>query len=260
MSIKLMSQVWELDLPQNEKIVLLCFADFADDSGRCWPSIRRVAWKTGYSPRNMKRIVNALRQKGLLEEIRAAAPHFPTIYRVNPDRGDKLSPLESIGSDTPVTPGVTNCPSRGDTPVTQTTKEPSLNRQGERAPAREVPKGWKPAAETVTQAETEKLPHSPANVSKFISLARSKGSTFVDVDAGYLLFLQREVEFNRGGGNGNGNGSRAGGAHQLRDKNDSELYRMAQDRGLHTHGKSRDELITAITRHDAAAAREVCHG
>lgn len=99
MSVRKMAEVWELDLPQNEKFVLLAFADFADDEGRCYPSMRRIAWKTGYHERHIKRIMVGLRDRGLLEVMRPASPTFPAIYRVMPARGTRLSPLETAGGD-----------------------------------------------------------------------------------------------------------------------------------------------------------------
>lgn len=123
-----MAQVWELDLPQNEKFVLLAFADFADDDGRCYPSIRRIAWKTGYDARQIKRLLSNLRSKGLLRVHRNALPNFPVVYLVVTAAGDKLTPLQPRGGDIlslpglelgqNVTPGVTDLTGRGDTHVT----------------------------------------------------------------------------------------------------------------------------------------------
>ena len=36
MSIKIMSQVWELDLPHNAQSIFLALADHADDDGYCY--------------------------------------------------------------------------------------------------------------------------------------------------------------------------------------------------------------------------------
>ena len=66
MSIKIMSAIWELDLPRDEKIVALAFADHADDLGRCWPGIDRIAWKCGYSDRSVQRKIGALKDRGIL--------------------------------------------------------------------------------------------------------------------------------------------------------------------------------------------------
>ncbi len=91
-----MSLVWELDLPQNLKFVLLGFADHANDNGLCWPSIKRIAWKSGYSERQVQHIVRKLRDKhGLLEAVRyeRGGRGLATVYRVRSERGKKLSPF-----------------------------------------------------------------------------------------------------------------------------------------------------------------------
>jgi len=70
MSVEMMSQCWRLDLPQNKKLVLLAIADHANDEGIAWPSQGRIAWKTGYSRRNIKRILDELVDDGYLKVLR----------------------------------------------------------------------------------------------------------------------------------------------------------------------------------------------
>lgn len=92
-----MAEVWKLDLPQNEKFVLLAFGDHADDEGITFPSIGRIAWKTGYTSRQVQVIAGRLRECGLLETISKtqAGRSMPTVYRVCPERGVKTSPFLS---------------------------------------------------------------------------------------------------------------------------------------------------------------------
>src|SRR3990172_10382743 len=69
MSVKIMGIVWEADLPQREKFVLLAYADHADHEGNnVFPSIGLVAWKTGYSARSIQRITKALMERDILIE------------------------------------------------------------------------------------------------------------------------------------------------------------------------------------------------
>jgi hypothetical protein len=111
MSITLMSRVWGLDLTQNEKLVLLALADHADDDGFCFPSIRRLAWKTDYSERSIQRIIRKLQGDGVVEVAKEApgTPGRPRVYLLNLERastklafdtGANMSPL----SDERVTP------------------------------------------------------------------------------------------------------------------------------------------------------------
>ncbi len=99
MSVKVMSAVWELNLPQNQKLVLLAFADHADDDGVCYPSVGRIAWKTGISERQVQRIVKKLRAAGLVVLLRNAqgGRGNAAVYQVQPKKGVKLSPFAGMG-------------------------------------------------------------------------------------------------------------------------------------------------------------------
>ncbi len=69
MSVRVLSQVWELKLPRDEKLVLLAYADHADESGRSiHPSVGRIAAKTGYKPRAVQLITRKLERDGLLQD------------------------------------------------------------------------------------------------------------------------------------------------------------------------------------------------
>ena len=61
MSAKIMGKVWDLDLPHNKLIVLLAMADHADHLGNnIFPSQGLIAWKTGYSVKQVRRIIQDL--------------------------------------------------------------------------------------------------------------------------------------------------------------------------------------------------------
>jgi Helix-turn-helix domain len=90
-----MGQVWELDLPHNQQSVLLAFADHADDEGyNARPGIEYVAWKTGYSERQVQRIVRELERVELLVEVAAAAGRKATAYRVVVAAGHRKAPYQ----------------------------------------------------------------------------------------------------------------------------------------------------------------------
>lgn len=67
MSIKLMSEVWELKLPLAHRHVLLCLADHANDDGTCWPSIPKVAKKAQFSVRWTRQVIKELQEAGHIE-------------------------------------------------------------------------------------------------------------------------------------------------------------------------------------------------
>jgi hypothetical protein len=62
----MMSLVWELTLPDSEKLVLLALADCADDEGVCWPSISTLARKCTKSERTVQCCIRSLEQRGHL--------------------------------------------------------------------------------------------------------------------------------------------------------------------------------------------------
>lgn len=94
-----MSWVWDQSLPSNAKIVLLAIADHAGDDGRdAWPSIARLARMTGYSTRQVQRIIGelvrhevlAIEHPGGFVEGRNRTPRYRVVMRapVVIDRGE----------------------------------------------------------------------------------------------------------------------------------------------------------------------------
>jgi len=118
MSVKLMGQVYDSDLPRNEKNILLAYADHADhDGNNIYPSVDRIAWKTGYDPRMVQKITKLLTKKGVLardgvgpngtNRYRIDAQKLPARPSYEESRGwQNDTPLDSLGGDkTPPPPG-----------------------------------------------------------------------------------------------------------------------------------------------------------
>jgi Helix-turn-helix domain len=96
MSIKIMSQVWELELPAAEKLIALALADHANDQGICAPSFSRIAWKCGISRDTVKRALRRFRDSGLvLKTSEAGGPGRPAVWRIFPSKGVTLPPFTS---------------------------------------------------------------------------------------------------------------------------------------------------------------------
>lgn len=102
MSVRLMSIVWDLDLPPGEKLVLLALADQANDQGtQCWPSVATIAKRSGQGERTVRRALSDLETKGHL--TRDHRDGTSTQYRVHPCQigtPDKTAPLPKT-TDTP---------------------------------------------------------------------------------------------------------------------------------------------------------------
>jgi hypothetical protein len=147
MSVTAMAWVWRQNLTPAAKIVLLAIADHADDDGgNAYPSKGTLALKTGYSERQVIRIVNELTDGGwLVEEHRQVAgipaDRMPKVYRIVMQRGDNVSPRLPLD-------GVTSGTLRGDIRdvdgVTSVSPKPSKEPSKNLAPsaARKVDPLW----------------------------------------------------------------------------------------------------------------------
>jgi hypothetical protein len=128
MSGKMMSRIWALELAPAKQIVLLALADHADhDGGSIRPGVPLIAWKTGYSERQVQRLLRELVAEGLLVEVatekgKAHAysldlskggfkPPYQPRKPGRPRTSDKMSsPLSQKG----VTPRASDAAKRGD--------------------------------------------------------------------------------------------------------------------------------------------------
>lgn len=121
MSVKVMGAAWELNLTAPKLLVLLALADHADHNGsNVFPSMRLTAWKTGYSERQIQRIIKSLVQDGILVVV-DLRPGRTIMYRIDIDKGVKKSPLTKLSHPRQiVTPDTTTSPLPTTSDVTPT--------------------------------------------------------------------------------------------------------------------------------------------
>ena len=130
MSIKIMNEVWQnAPVKDGALIVLLALADWADDDGECFPLIGQIATKSRMSERNVKRVLSALEEGGLIARSGTIGgrgkrpsyivktdfgePELPFLKGDNlSEKGDNLSKMDSIKGDKCDTKRVTICPER----------------------------------------------------------------------------------------------------------------------------------------------------
>ncbi len=99
MSIRLMSQVMESDLPSSEKFILVVCADHGRDNGSgIYPGIETIARKTSLSKRTVRRLIQNLIARGILTVVKKSARGRRTEYFL---RGDMLTPQNKILKGTP---------------------------------------------------------------------------------------------------------------------------------------------------------------
>jgi hypothetical protein len=113
MSVKTSSLVWEARLQSQQKLILLAFADVADDQGYCVfrkddeITIASLAYKTSLGERTIQRQIAEMLDPdtGFLEITREAKHHSPREYRIRIERlagmnritrGDKVAPLDHV--------------------------------------------------------------------------------------------------------------------------------------------------------------------
>jgi hypothetical protein len=121
MSVRVMALVWQLQLPDSQKIVLLALADSANDEGHCWPSMRSLARKCSRGERTVQGVIKQLVDAGHL--TRREVPGKGCNYSVHPRKD--CAPAAT--APTPAT--VAGHPRSG---CGQTIKEPSKNRKSGR--------------------------------------------------------------------------------------------------------------------------------
>ncbi len=182
MSIRLMSIVWELDLPPTEKIVLLALADQASDEGtQCWPSVIRIARRCSQGERTVRRALTALEDKGHL--TRDHREGTSTQYRVHPCRSGtpaRTAPL----------------PETTATPAAQAGESSGLTRLETRPPPRRasrVPQDFAPAttgktAMLVAQWPPERL---AAEREQFADYHSAKGTLSFDWQASWRSWVRK---------------------------------------------------------------------
>lgn len=85
MSSKISGRVWDLDLPHAHMLILHAMTDHADHLGaNMYPSIGLIAWKTGYSERQVMRVIDELVRDGLLVRTKSGGGRgYTNTYRID---------------------------------------------------------------------------------------------------------------------------------------------------------------------------------
>jgi hypothetical protein len=107
----------------SEKLLLIAWANYADENLRCYPSNKRLSDDTGLSDRQIRRLAGNLSERGFIERIER--------FRADGSRSTDIVFLKCLRGDT-VSGGVgTPCPGGGDMMAAQ---NQSLNQEGSKEP------------------------------------------------------------------------------------------------------------------------------
>lgn len=113
MSFQAMAWAVGQKLPTKEKIILLMMANYADENGKCWPSMNRLCDDTGMKKDSVIRAIKSLESLGLIETSRRKVEgvNLPNNYHLkmqgvvahsdhgvvaNSDKGSRSQRLEPI--------------------------------------------------------------------------------------------------------------------------------------------------------------------
>ena len=75
MSIKLMSAIWDLDLPRTETLIMLALADLANDDGYCAPDMTKLARRCRIDRGSLAGWITKLERAGWLT-VREGGAYF----------------------------------------------------------------------------------------------------------------------------------------------------------------------------------------
>lgn len=141
MSIAVMTAVWNLDLDSTEKLIMLAFADHANDEGVCYPSSELIAHKSGVSVRHAKRVVKSLIERGLLQvQDEGGGRGNRRVVLVDPGKGDTLPPFKREKKGDTTSPNTLERVTSDAETVTPTSPEPLVEPSEERHASNEAGK------------------------------------------------------------------------------------------------------------------------
>ena len=169
MSIYVMSRVWVAsESTGSNRLILLAIADFANDEGDAFPSVKTLAKKSRMSERTAQYAIQSLIKSGELRVDKGIGPHGCNLYHVS--LGTSPRGAESAGVQNHVSGGckveqggVQDTTEGGAERCTQTVREPSIEPPLEPPTiAREPVKTKDALAEAIYQAYPKHKARIPA--------------------------------------------------------------------------------------------------
>lgn len=190
-----MSAVWELDLPDSEKLVLLALADWAGDDGRCWPSVGQMAKKCSKGERTVQATLRALCAKGLLR--REDRVGKGTIWTVDPRSGCTPAATAPV-QPTTETPAAT---APNTLRTTNSQKDKPSEPRARKVPAR-LKADWQPSEADLLYARQRGFGRGQtadiaADFRTYWTLGKGRNTTHLDWSAAWQTWIRRETPMAR---------------------------------------------------------------
>lgn len=85
MSFQAMTWAVKAKLPAREKFLLIMMANYADDTGKCWPSVTTLIADTGFCRRTVMESIKTLSKIGALKVQNRSfqGKKISNVYRLN---------------------------------------------------------------------------------------------------------------------------------------------------------------------------------
>jgi hypothetical protein len=192
-SVRLMSEVWDIDLPASDKIVLLALADNANDDGLCWPGMAHLVAKCSKGERTIQASIKRLVTLGHLTRQEILGKGCK--YTVHPRRNctpAKSSPPQKL----------TKTPAKSAGKPSRTT----IKTKGKRASV--LPDGWVPsefgkASKSFAIVDGWSVDELTEHIERFTAHHTARGNKFPDWQAAWSTWVLNTKKFEQGRKNGN---------------------------------------------------------
>ena len=190
MSVSVMTDVWAIDLPDSQKIVLLALADSANDEGHCWPSMATLAKKCSKGERTVQGVIKQLVDAGHLtrKEVRGKGCNYYVHPRKDCAPADIAPP--QITAKTPAVAA----------------DKPSITIIKKNISAHEMPDDWQPVSFKVGSASRDIVDSWPPGIyvttlEAFVAYHRSRGNKFKNWQDAWSTWVLNSRKFKNGTAN-----------------------------------------------------------
>lgn len=208
MSIKVMSAIFESDLPPSKRLVMLALADHANDEGICYPSIARLCLRTGMKERTVQTHIRELEAGGHLSREMNKGRGGSNLYHLTPAKSAPPQELPPAENNTPPPQKTAQTPAKSAPKPSLNHNEPSEEpllfplEAKRRNPETDLPSGWVPSDANIQHAQEKgfTMQEIDHEADSFRNHHHSKQNRFRNWDAAWRTWIANAIKFGRGRG------------------------------------------------------------